>query len=136
MNMKVEEIKTHPLFEGIFAINDELLAKIEKDMRDDNYDVSQPIILATWEGQREPVCIDGHTRLKAARNTGIAEVPVFVHEFDTEEQALDKAIKLQRNRRNMTDAEILTCIAALDKRKPRGGDRRSHRRNSGRSFRL
>ncbi len=49
MDMKVEEIKTHPLFEGIFAINDGLLAKIEQDMRDDRYDITQPIILATWK---------------------------------------------------------------------------------------
>lgn len=33
-------------------------------------------------------------------------MPVFTHEFDTEYEALDKAILLQRNRRNMTDAEI------------------------------
>ncbi len=57
------------------------------------------MILATWEGQKEPVCIDGHTRLQAAKNLGIEEVPVFVHEFDTEEEAVEKAIKLQRNRR-------------------------------------
>jgi ParB-like chromosome segregation protein Spo0J len=122
---RIEEIKTHPLFEGIFTINGELLGKIERDMRDGRYDISQPIILATWEGQKEPVCIDGHTRLKAAMNAGIEEVPVFLHEFDTEQEALEKAIKLQRNRRNMTDAEIMACIEALDKRKPRGGDRRS-----------
>ncbi len=125
MNMKVEEIKTHPLFEKMFAINEALLAKIEQDMREDRYDRSQPIILATWDGQEEYVCIDGHTRLQAARNLGIEEVPVFLHEFNTEDEALEKAIKLQRNRRNMTDAKIIACIEALDKKKPRGGDRRS-----------
>ncbi|MBI5247880.1 MAG: hypothetical protein HY912_00160 [Desulfomonile tiedjei] len=122
---KIEEIKTHPLFEGLFTINDELLAKIEQDMRDDRYDITQPVILATWKGQNEPVCIDGHTQLKAAKNSGIEEVPVWLHEFDTEEEALEKAIKLQLNRRNMTDGEILMCMETLDKRKQRGGDRRS-----------
>ncbi len=122
---KIEEIKTHATFESLFTINDELLAKIEQDMRDENYDESQPIMLATWEGQKEPVCIDGHTRLKVANNVGIEEVPVFVHEFDTEQEAFEKAIKLQRNRRNMTDAEITACIETLDKTRPRGGDRRS-----------
>jgi ParB-like chromosome segregation protein Spo0J len=122
---KIEEIKTHATFESLFTINDELLAKIEQDMRDDRYDITQPIILATWQGQNEPVCIDGHTRLKAAKNSGIEEVPVWLHEFDTEEEALEKAIRLQRNRRNMTDAEITACIETLDKTRPRGGDRRS-----------
>jgi ParB-like chromosome segregation protein Spo0J len=122
---KIEEIKTHATFESLFAINDELLAKIEQDMRDGRYDFSQPIILATWEGQEEPVCIDGHTRLKAAKKIGIEEVPVWLHEFDTEQEAFEKAIRLQRNRRNMTDAEITACIETLDKTRPRGGDRRS-----------
>jgi hypothetical protein len=122
---KPEEIKTHPTFESLFPINPTVLAKIEQDMRDGTYDHSQPIILATWKGQEEPVCIDGHTRLKAAGNLGIEQVPVWLHEFDTEEEAIEKAIKLQSNRRNMGDAEIAKCIEILDQRKPRGGDRRS-----------
>jgi ParB family chromosome partitioning protein len=122
---KIEKIKTHPTFEGMFPINAELLAKIEQDMRGGRYDFSQPIILANWDGQDEFVCIDGHTRLQAAKNAGIDEVPVFTHEFVTEQEALEKAIKLQRNRRNMTDAEIITVIKAIDRKKPRGGDRRS-----------
>jgi hypothetical protein len=111
-----KEIETHPTFESLFPINPTLLAKIEQDMCGGTYDASQPIILATWQGQAEPVCIDGHTRRQAAMNVGIQQVPVWVHEFDTEEEAVEKAIKLQRNRRNMTDAEILTCIQTLDQR--------------------
>ena len=122
---RIEAIKTHPTFESLFPVNPAVLAKIEQDMRKGSYDFSQSIILATWEGQKEPVCIDGHTRLQAARNAGIEEVPIFFHEFDTEDEALNKAIKLQRNRRNMTDAEIIACVQVLDKKKPRGGDRRS-----------
>ena len=102
---KIEEIKTHPTFESLFPINPTVLAKIEQDMRDGRYDVSQPIILATWGGQDEPVCIDGHTRRQAAINVGIEEVPIWLHEFDTEEEAIEKAIKLQSNRRNMTEAQ-------------------------------
>jgi hypothetical protein len=122
---KTEEINTHSTFESLFPINPSVLAKIEQDMRDGRYDVSQPVILATWEGQEEPVCIDGHTRRQAAINVGIEEVPVWIHEFDTQEEAIEKAIKLQSNRRNMADAEIAKCIEILDQRKPRGGDRRS-----------
>ncbi len=76
------EIKTHPTFESLFPINPALLEKIEQDMRQGTYDLSQPIILATWEGQTEPVCIDGHTRLQAAINVEIEHVPVWIHEFD------------------------------------------------------
>jgi ParB family transcriptional regulator, chromosome partitioning protein len=102
-----------------------LFKKIGKDMREGTYDLSQSVILATWNGQKEPVCIDGHTRLKAAINAGIEELPVSTHEFDTEEEAIKKAIMLQQNRRNMSDADIVACVAALDSRRMRGGDRRS-----------
>jgi ParB-like chromosome segregation protein Spo0J len=122
---KIEEIKTHPLFEGLFTINDELLAKIEQNMRDDNYDESQPIILATWEGQDDPVCIDGHTRLKAATNAGIEKVSVYSYDFETEEDAFEYAVRLQSNRRNLTDGDLIQCIERLHERRPRGGDRRS-----------
>ncbi len=42
------------------------------------------------------------------------------HEFPTEEHAIEYAIHCQRDRRNLTDAEILSCIIALDKRKKTG----------------
>ena len=127
---KPEEINTHPTFESLFPINPAVLEKIEQDMRDGRYDVSQLIILAIWQGQEAPVVIDGHTRLQAAINEGIEQVPVWLHEFDTEEEAIEKAIKLQRNRRNMTDAEIVTCIEVLDHKRARGGDRRSETEKS------
>jgi hypothetical protein len=119
------EITTHPTLESLFPINPALLEKIQQDMRDGTYDLSQPIILATWQGQTEPVCIDGHTRRQAAINAGIEEVPVWIHEFNTEEEAIEKAIKLQSNRRNLSDADLLQCIERLYERRPRGGDRRS-----------
>lgn len=121
----ISEIKTHPTFEQLFPIRPEILAKIEEDMRTGSYDLSQPIILATWPGQEEPVCIDGHTRLQASTNAGIEAAPVWVHEFDAEQEALEKAISLQRHRRNMSDAEIMVCVAVLDSKRIRGGDRRS-----------
>jgi hypothetical protein len=124
-NKNPKEITTHETFENLFPIREELLKKIEEDMSKRQYDYSQPVILATWEGQKEPVCIDGHTRLRAAIDLGIDEIPVFTHELDTEQQALELAIHLQRNRRNMTDAEILLCVEKLDKRRLRGGDRKS-----------
>jgi hypothetical protein len=66
--MNAKEIKTHETFTNLFPIKPELQEKIENDMREGTYDFSQPIILASWDGQKEPVCIDGHTRLQAAIN--------------------------------------------------------------------
>ncbi len=128
--MNTEEVKTHETFRALFPIRPELLTIIEEDMKTFEYDESQPIVLATWEGQDEPVCIDGHTRLQAAKNAGIMEVPVYEYEFDSEQEAIDHAINLQQNRRNMTDADILVCVALLDSKRPRGGDRRSEEAKS------
>jgi protein gp37 len=50
---------------------------------------------------------------------------VHFKSFATEDEALAYAIHLQRNRRNLTDAEIIRCIEALDRRKQRGGDHKS-----------
>ncbi|WP_157212275.1 hypothetical protein [Desulfomonile tiedjei] len=122
---RIEEIETHPLFEGLFMINKNLLAKIEQNMREENYDDSQPIILGTWPGQDNPVCIDGHTRLKAATNVGIKEVFVCSYEFETEEGAFEYAVRLQSHRRILTDGDLIHCIQRLHEQKPRGGNRRS-----------
>jgi hypothetical protein len=122
---KIEEIKTHPLFTKIFAIKNEVLTRIEQDMRNSGYDTSQPIILATWEGQEELVVLDGHTRFRAGCNAGIIEVPVFPMHFDTEQSALEYAIRLQSNRRNLSDGDLLQCIEMLHETLPRGGDRKS-----------
>lgn len=116
MEMNCNEIKTHADFEQLFEINKELLDKIKTDIEENHYDPSQPIILATWNGQTEPVCIDGHTRLKAAIDAGLEEVPVFIHEFDTEQEALEKAIKLQVHRRNISDSELFHFWSRLDGR--------------------
>src|SRR5208283_4851998 len=128
--MNTEEVKIHETFRALFPIRPELLTMIEEDMKTWEYDESQPIVLATWEGQDEPVCIDGHTRLQAAKNAGIMEVPVYEYEFDSEQEAIDHAINLQQNRRNMTDGDILVCVALLDSKRPRGGDRRSEQAKS------
>ncbi len=52
--------------------------------------------------------LDGHTRSQAAIKAGIDSVPIFLKEdFDTKEEAIRHAIKLQCNRRNLTYAELL-----------------------------
>ena len=118
--MKISAIITRPPFNELFAISPAVLENIKQAMAEGGYDQSQPIVL--WEG--ENVVIDGHTRLQAAREVGLEDIPVFYKRFADEGEALAYAIHNQRNRRNLTDAEILRCIEALDRRKERGGDRK------------
>jgi len=124
--MNPKEIKTDPVFEKLFSMDEDLLRIIEQDIRENGFDISHPITLGTWEGQKEPICIDGHTRLQAAINVGIQDVPVWIREdLGKEWDALECAIKLQCHRRNLTDAERINLLQLYDSRRPRGGDRRS-----------
>lgn len=73
-----------------------------------------------WSGPKKLTVVDGHTRLLAAIKLGIETIPVVVREFANEKAALEYAIGSQRNRRNLTDAELMKCISALDHRKKKG----------------
>ena len=118
--MKITELArlVRAPFAEIFPTPPMVLDAVTEAMRTWGYDNSQPVIV--WdEGQ---VVIDGHTRIKAAQEAGITDIPVHYKSFATEDEALAYAIHLQRNRRNLTDAEIVRCIEVLDRRKERGGD--------------
>jgi len=124
--MKISQIKTEKPFEGLFPIDLKILRAVQDDMAENGYDRSQPIVL--WErGQNDYVMLDGHTRLIAARNLGIEDIPEYYQDFDDEEKALSYAIHNQRDRRNLTDAQILDLVKLIDQRKPRGGDRKSEK---------
>ncbi len=119
-------IQTDKRFSSLFPIWPDILKAITEHMRSYGYDPAQPLTLATgpWNGE-SPVVIDGHTRLKAAIRVGIEEIPVHVRKFKTEQEALEWAIHNQRNRRNLSDAELVALIEAHDSRLRQGGDRRS-----------
>ena len=110
--MTTSEITIRSPFKDFFSINPIILGSIEDDMRKYGYDASAPI--RVWE--KGNVVIDGHTRLQAAKNIGLKEGFVCRFEFDDEKEAVDYAIHNQRDRRNLTDAEIFRCVEAVDKK--------------------
>jgi ParB-like chromosome segregation protein Spo0J len=112
MQRPISELNTRPPFAGLFPIRSATLTAITASMQKRGFDPSKPIDV--WEGQ--DVVLDGHTRLRAATAAGLPTVEVYEHEFADEAEALEYAIRNQRDRRNLTDPEILSCIAALDQR--------------------
>jgi len=114
VNMFVKDIKTASPFRDLFPIHERILDEIYWDIQKNGYDHSKPVIL--WESH-DSIVIDGHTRLRAARKAGLCRIPVMLKAFLDEDEALQYAIRCQRNRRNLTDREILVCIAELDKRR-------------------
>ena len=107
--MKIEDIMVIKPFNSLFDITPEVLDAVTESMKNTGYDHAFPVVL--WED----VCIDGHTRIIAAEKLGIKEIPVQHKSFNNEKEALEYSIHNQRDRRNLTDAELLRCIAAIDK---------------------
>jgi len=110
-------IRTATPFKDLFPIREELLNDIAADMKENGFDPLYPIVI--WAGHKVTV-VDGHTRLAAALKIGMTKVPIVLREFADEKDALHFAIKSQSKRRNLTDAELMSCIEAIDKRNPVG----------------
>jgi protein gp37 len=107
----ISELVTRAPFDSLFSIDPDVLDAIQDSMQHQGFDASNPILV--WKG--EGVVVDGHTRLQAAEDIGIPEVPVFEQEFADEAQAVEYAIRHQRDRRNreLTNAEIFRCVEAI-----------------------
>jgi ParB family chromosome partitioning protein len=118
---RVSEIQTDPQLAGMFAVRAEILASIVTSMRESGYDKSQPLVM--WKGKG--VVVDGHTRLQAAREAGIPEIPVEEKEFTSLEDAKLYAYRRQAERRNLTPAEILAAAATLRQKDSRDGSGRA-----------
>jgi ParB family chromosome partitioning protein len=110
-------------FEGLYSRKEKLVETIAKDIRENGYDEATPIICCERkeeDGHRILRVIDGHTRLAAAKKAGLQKVLVSVQDFPDKDIALLRAIYYQRERRNMSDADIYICAGRVDKLKRTG----------------
>lgn len=114
--MNPTDIKTAEPFEGLFPIDAATLTAVADHMEKHGYDPAQPLVI--W--YERDVLLDGHTRLAAARQLKFTRVPVVKKGFRTENQAVEYAIHCQRDRRNLSDADLLRWIQEVDKRKKQG----------------
>lgn len=119
--MRIEKIKTAKPFSSLFPINPVVLESIAESMMVSGFDRAKPLII--WE--ESELLIDGHTRLQAAKKAGVMDVPVVAHSFKNEDEAFDYAVRQQRDRRNLTDADIMRLVMVCDERRKKGGDRKS-----------
>ena len=124
VEVPVWTLKTAEPFCNLFPIRPTVLSQIIDDMNKNGYDACQPIVV--WN----MTVVDGHTRLRAAIAAGIETIPVICRRFADEDEALEYAIKTQRNRRNLTDWELLQCLQRLDFRKQRGRNATSSGKSS------
>lgn len=107
----VADIRTEKPFSHFFPIHDDTVLAIRIDMNANGFDPAFPIIL--WE--KDNILVDGHTRLIAAKEAGMEHIPALVKPFESEDDAILYAFHLQRNRRNLSDEQIINCLEVLDK---------------------
>ena len=62
------------------------------------------------------VLVDGFTRTQAAKEAGRLTVTAYLHAFACVEEARDYAIHTQRDRRNLSDAELMSVLSLIDRK--------------------
>ena len=109
--LDVNDIRIERPFSVFFPISDDTLNAIRIDMKTNGFDAGFPLIV--WKETN--ILVDGHTRLIAAKEMGVEQLPVLYREFESEDDAVLYAFHIQRNRRNLTDDHIIRCLEVLDK---------------------
>ena len=112
------DLLQRPPFQDLYQIDPAVSARITEHMKANGYDNGQPITVWRHDlpgGDQERVVVDGNTRLQAAREAGLLMVTVVYRDFPSDTEALEYAIHNQRDRRNLTDAQILALVEMVDK---------------------
>jgi ParB family chromosome partitioning protein len=125
---RITDIVIDPEVSKVFKINDKIFDEISQKMRASGYDKSQPVVI--WKG--ENILLDGHTRLAAAKELELAEIPAVEMEFENREDALLYTFERQAVRRNLSSAEILAAAQMIHGRKEKDGKGRAAEQLAGR----
>lgn len=110
--LPIQQIVRRPPFSNLFPINPETYARIVQSIKENGYDQAQAVTLLRYEV--DLLLIDGNTRDLAAAEAGLSEIPARILENLTIEEALQYAIRLQRDRRNITDSDIMQFMLNAD----------------------
>lgn len=119
----IKDVQTHKDFEALFPINQKVRDSITNSIRKDGFNEDFPLVI--WKEQN--CLLDGHTRLSAAKRAIIKKVPVIYRSFTTKQEAIDYAVSLQFNRRNLSDADLLAFVLTLDTEDLPGTGRKQER---------
>ena len=113
VELYLDQITKAEPFASLFTIKPEVFEAIKADMKANGFDPSKPVnVWKKPDGTR--VLIDGYTRVRAAEELGLLRVTAYEKTFASEAEALAYAIHTQRDRRNLSDAELLRLIELVD----------------------
>jgi ParB-like chromosome segregation protein Spo0J len=114
VELYLDQITKAEPFASLFTIKSEVFEAIKADMKANGFDPSKPInVWKKADGTR--VLIDGYTRVRAAEELGLLRVTAYEKTFSSEAEALAYAIHTQRDRRNLSDTELLRLIELVDR---------------------
>ena len=117
--METNKINTAEPFTNLFRIYEEDYRDILKDMESNGFDPNEPLLL--WK--EEDVVIDGHTRLKSAKECGIKDIPVNLLSFEDEQSAIRYSVKRNKNKgRRTTAGDNFRLMKIMDNPGSQGGD--------------
>ena len=118
LNMSIDELLLEEPFKSLFPIREEIKNAIKSHMQEHGYDESKPVDV--WKRPTQDgfqyVLVDGFTRAQAAKEIGRLTVTAYLHDFASVEEARDYAIHTQRDRRNLSDAEIISVLGVIDRK--------------------
>jgi ParB family chromosome partitioning protein len=116
--MKIEDIIIDPEIARLFKMSDATREEIKESITKKGYDKGQPLSL--WKDKN--LLLDGHTRLAAAKEAGLIEVPVVEMDFEDKEDAILYTFERQVMRRNLTQEEIVTAVKLMPAGRARRGE--------------
>lgn len=123
--VRPQDLETAEPFSTLFDIDPSDLANIVASMKREGYHTTKPI--RVWEdafgtpGRR--VVWEGHTRLQAAKEARIKEVPIAPRRFKSLREAYEAAVREQRDRRNLTrDQMAVYVLRSMRELKNAGGN--------------
>ena len=112
IKIRLDELNFHPELEQAFKINEDVKNRIADDIRvNGNNTKAHPIHIFKMDGKW--YVSDGHTRVTVLRELGYTYVYAQVHIFNTISEALCNTMSEQFNRRNESDADLLSRYLLL-----------------------
>lgn len=110
----IDKIIIDKEFESIFLQKEADVQKLKESMAKNNFDPNFPVILAKGVPEvDDKTIVEGHSRLKAARQLHINRIPYVEKQFSSREEIISFIYRIQVARRNLTEQEQLIYIQKM-----------------------
>lgn len=118
----IDKINVDKEFESIFLQKEADVQKLKDSMAKNGFDPNFPVILAKGVPEvDDKTIVEGHSRLKAARQLNITRIPYVEKQFSSREEIISFIYRIQVARRNLTEQEQLLYIQKMTAMKNENG---------------